>query len=147
MSGKTTHKQQDSTKSEICTDEAELLWDEYKYRHDLIWKHLIRSTGAVVALITVSYTSDFEGNETLFIISALLALIYTIFSFIVLNSELTLFEKIKVLHRQRQNDLYKLHIERKPLHKELVGGFSKRTRIFLAGLLLLALAATVSHIF
>jgi hypothetical protein len=36
MSGETTHKQQDSTKSEICTDEANLLWDEYKYRHDLI---------------------------------------------------------------------------------------------------------------
>jgi hypothetical protein len=65
----------------------------------------------------------------------------------VLNSELTLFEKIKVLHRQRQNDLYKLHIQREPLHKELVGGFSTRARFYLAGLLVLALAATVSHIY
>jgi hypothetical protein len=151
MSGETTHKQQVSTKSEICSDEANLLWDEYKYRHDLIWRHLIRSTVAVVALITVSYSTEFEEDRILFIIAALLAVIYTIFSFIVLNSELTLFEKIKMMHRQRQNDLYndlyKLLTGREPLHEELVGGFSKRARFYLAGLLVLALAATVSHIY
>lgn len=151
MSSETIPKQQVSTKSDICTDEANLLWDEYKYRHDLIWRHLIRSTVAVVALITVSYTTKFKENETLFIIAALLAIIYTIFSFIVLNLELTLFEKIKVFHRKRQNDiykdLYKLLAGREPLHKELVGGFSKRARFYLAGLLVLALAATVSHIY
>jgi hypothetical protein len=150
MSSETSPKQQVSTKSEICSDEANLIWDEYKYRHDLIWRHLIRSTAAVVALITVSYTTEFKENETLFIISALLAIIYTIFSFIVLNPELTLFEKIKMMHRQRQidlyNDLYKLLTGRELLHEGLVGGFSKRARLYLAGLLVLASVATVSHI-
>jgi hypothetical protein len=144
MSGETSPKQQVSTKSEIGSDEAHLLWDEYKYRHDLIWRHLIRSTVTVVALITVSYSTSFKADKTLFIIAALLAIIYTIFSFIVLDSELTLFTKIKVLHRQRQNDLYKLHTETQPLPKE-VGEFPTRARFYLAGLLFLALAATVSH--
>jgi hypothetical protein len=27
--------------------EASPVWDEYKYRHDLIWRHLIRSTVAI----------------------------------------------------------------------------------------------------
>jgi hypothetical protein len=147
MSGETIPKRPVSTKSRITPDEANLLWDEYKYRHDLIWKHLIRSTVVVVALITVSYSTEFEEDRILFIIAALLAVGYTIFSFIVLNSELTLFEKIKVLHRRRQDDLYKLHTDTEPMPKELVGAFSIRARLYLAGLLLLAFAAAVSHLF
>ena len=58
-----THKGSRSQKNEKYpkypklddTDEANLLWDEYKYRHDLIWRHLIRSTLALVALVTVRY--------------------------------------------------------------------------------------------
>jgi hypothetical protein len=69
----------------------------------------------------------------------------------VLNPELTLFEKIKMMHRQRQidlyNDLYKLLTGKELLHEELVGGFSKRARLYLTGLLVLALAATITHIY
>lgn len=146
MSSETLPKQQVNTRAEIGPDEANLIWDEYKYRHDLVWRHLIRSTVAVIALITVSYSTEFKDDIVLFIISALLAVIYTVFSFIVLNSELALYEKIKVLHRQRQNHLYKLHTGEKPLPRELVGTFSSRARFYLAGLLFLALAAAVSHI-
>lgn len=36
MSSETIPKPQVRTKSTIGKDEANLLWDEYKYRHDLI---------------------------------------------------------------------------------------------------------------
>lgn len=148
MSNLEDNEQPHNTKSRSGTDEANLVWDEYKYRHDLIWRHLIRSTVAVVTLVTVAYSTAFEDDPLLFIVAALLAVAYTVFSFIVLNSELALYEKIKVLHRQRQNRLYDLHTEKEPFPDEeaLVGGFSSRARFYLLGLLALAVAVAAIHI-
>ena len=80
MSCETGSNQQDISKHEICTVEANLVWDEYKHRHDLIWRHLIRSTVAVIALITVSYSDKIGSDRNLYTFAALLAVIYTIFS-------------------------------------------------------------------
>jgi hypothetical protein len=147
MSAEAIPKKHASARSKITSEEANLIWDEYKYRHDLIWRLLIRSTVAVIALITVSYSTNFEENKALFIIAALLAVVYTVFNSVVLNSELVLYERVKALHRQRQNDLYQLHREEDAFRKGLGSGFSTRARIYLAGLFVLALAAAVSHIF
>ena len=107
----------------IDHNEAGLLWDEYKYRHDLIWKHLIRSTTAVIALITVSFVDQFSGQDMLFVIAALLAIVFTLFNFYIINNELAHYQKVKQLHRQRQNELYNLYLEEPPLHKDVVGNF------------------------
>ena len=142
MSSKTKPKPPVSDKSDIPVQEADLLWDEYKYRHDLIWRHLIRSTAAVIALIAIAFSNRFSGSQILFIIAALLAVSYTIISIYVLHTELPLFESIKAQHRERQHDLYDLHSEAEvPSHEELVGRFSRDAYLFLGGLLLLALVA------
>jgi len=62
--------------SEISLEEARLIWDEYKYRHDLIWKHLIRSTIAVIALLTVAYSTALRVDSQLVRVASILAIIY-----------------------------------------------------------------------
>lgn len=142
MSAKSVPRKQVDHKSEISLDEARLIWDEYKYRHDLIWRHLTRLTIAVVALLTASYSSTLKVDMEISIIASLVAIIFIVFNFTVLNSELRLLENIKVLYRHRQNELYQLHVERNMSSNGLAGGFSRRVRLYLLGLLLLALIAT-----
>ena len=132
--------------SDISLEEAHLIWDEYKYRHDLIWKHLIRSTIAVIALLTVAYSTALKVDSQLVKVASILAILYIIFNFFVLNKELELLGNIKRLHRQRQRDLYKLHMEVDTSAKKKIGGFSLRVQLYLAGLFILAVIALVSQI-
>jgi len=146
MSSKTKSKKSADNESDISLEEAHLIWDEYKYRHDLIWKHVIRSTIAVIALLTVSYSTALEADPQLIRVASLLAIFYIIFNFFVLNKELELLKNIKMLHRQRQNDLYKLHMDVDASTKKKMGGFSMRVRVYLAGLFILAVIVAASQI-
>ena len=147
MSSKTKSKKSVNNKSKISLDEARLIWDEYKYRHDLIWKHLIRSTIAVIALLTVAYSTALNDvGPQLIRAASILAIIYIIFNYFVLNKELELLKNIKMLHRQRQNDLYKLHTGIDLSSKMKMGGFSIRVRLYLAGLFILAVIVAASQI-
>ena len=76
-------------------DQASLIWDEYKYRHDLIWKHMIRSTLAVIALITISFSTKFYVNAILVLVSCFLAICYIIFAMVVVHYEIKLLDKRK----------------------------------------------------
>ena len=89
--------------------EASLIWDEYKYRHDLIWKHLIRSTIAVIGLITVPYSKTLIPDNSFIVGASILAIGYMIFNTLVLHHEIELFEKIKERHRRRQNFYFRSH--------------------------------------
>jgi hypothetical protein len=122
--------------------EASLVWDEYKYRHDLIWRHLIRSTTAVVVLLAVQYF-DYLPNDP-FLISAafFLAIGYTAFTYWVLQSELRLYEQVKQLHRKRQRALYGLHEDDKSTRP---WGFSNRVRLYVIVLFVLSVAAAVRY--
>jgi hypothetical protein len=129
--------------------EASLLWDEYKYRHDLIWKHLIRSTIAVIALVTVPYSDSFEKNSLFIVSAAILAIGYTIFTAFVISAELKLLRPIKVLHRKRQQyyfDLYKAEC-RTDQKNELHGRFNRRIWFYISCLLLLAALAGLMHLY
>ena len=123
MPSETKSKKTGNNNSEISLEEARLIWDEYKYRHDLIWKHLIRSTIAVIALLTVAYSTALRVNEQLIQVASILAILYIIFNFFVLNKELELLKNIKILHRQRQRDLYKLHMYVDAPAKRKMDGF------------------------
>lgn len=124
------------------TEEAALLWDEYKYRHDLIWKHLIRSTIAVVILITVPYSTDLIQDEYLVGGSSIAALIYLCHTFLVILRENKLLENVKDLHRKRQMHYLKLpQKEGFPCDNERSGGFLGRIVWYLIFLLLLVIYA------
>jgi hypothetical protein len=121
--------------------EASILWDEYKYRHDLIWRHLIRSTLALVALVTVRYSTAFKLTVWLGIIAWVVAFGYWLVTLLAVEPELRLYLQIKNLHRERQTYCFGLH---EGLHKQatkwgkvfLVDPFSRRVGIYLLLLLI-----------
>jgi len=89
--------------------EANLLWDEYKYRHDLIWQHLIRSTLALVALATVRFVPEFSGFPMLTVFAFFAALLYWVITFVAIDRELHLYLQVKAWHRFRQKYFLGLH--------------------------------------
>jgi hypothetical protein len=42
---------------------AKYLWEEYKYRHDLIWRLMFRVTGVAVLLSVIPFTIDDLATE------------------------------------------------------------------------------------
>ncbi len=123
------------------------LWDEYKYRHDLIWKHLTRSTIAVIVLITVPYSDQFNNEKILIIFAPVLAIGYTLFTYIILERELELYKDVKDLHRRRQNILFQLHkpTEVTYLDKKTSDDFTKRVRFYIKCLIVLACLSWFLH--
>ena len=127
------------------TDEGSMLWDEFKYRHDLIWRHLIRSTLALVALVTVRYSTAFKPTVWLVIVAWVVALGYWVVTLFTVEPELRLYLQIKNLHRERQVHYFGLH--EKPTQTNdtkwgkvfLVDAFSCRVGTYL----LLLLVATL----
>ena len=120
--------------------EAPLIWDEYKYRHDLIWRHMIRTTLAVIGSITLPLTVSSSGQppnrSAVLILGILVALLlYLLLTFWIIRAELRLFGAIKTLYRGHQ----KLKHELK--HKE-ASGFNTRVKL----LLILLLASAISNL-
>ncbi len=128
----------------LCKDEANLIWDEYKYRHDLIWRHMIRTTLAVIGSITLPLTVEPSGQPpdrpAILILGILVALLlYLLLTFWIISAELRLFGAIKTQYRGHQ----KLKHELK--HEEEESGFNTfKTRVNL--LLILLLASAISNL-
>lgn len=61
------HKEWLKTIPKYCLDEklrrAEHLWNEYQYRHDLVWNLVFRLTAAVVVLAIIPYTQKEVMDE------------------------------------------------------------------------------------
>lgn len=148
------------------TEKTAQIWDEYKYRHDLIWKHLIRSTLAVIALITVQYSSTLtvSNDPLLVIIAPILAVAYILFTWRVVEKEIKLYSQIKVLHRLGQSINYNLHYNfedismsqtinlcAKPtngvvkIEKELRGSFSLRVRTYIFALFIISIIFAIEN--
>ncbi|NIR73398.1 MAG: hypothetical protein GWN62_18970 [Aliifodinibius sp.] len=87
--------------------QCQYLWEEYKYRHDLIWQRLFRFTTAVVLISIIPYIQqDIVLRLGKYILIApLLASILAGFVLIVMRNELNLFGNIKQAYRRRQNNL------------------------------------------
>jgi hypothetical protein len=89
------------------SDVANLLWDEYKYRHGHCWKVVFQITAALVVLSVIPYTE----KEVVLVLGRrviampLLALGLIVFSFLIMWRELALFTKIKKAYRDLQERL------------------------------------------
>jgi hypothetical protein len=118
-------------------EEANLIWDEYKYRHDLIWRHIIRSTLVLVALLTVRYTKEFGGNFYLSLVAWILAIGYITFTLFIVHRELQLLTQIRDLHRKRQATHLRLNFG----PSQNWWNFSRRVMVYLTFLLLLVILA------
>ena len=90
-------------------EKAKLLWDEYKHRHDLVWKLIFQITAAAVVLSVVPYLAPepivrYIGRGVL--IAPALASILVLFSMAVVYNELILLGKIRTAHRRLQKNLF-----------------------------------------
>jgi hypothetical protein len=135
-------------------DEGNLLWDEYTYRHDLIWRHLIRSTLVLVALVTVTYSKAFNLTIWVVGIAWIVAVGYWLITLLAIEPELQLYIKIKNLHRERQNHYFDLQLKKTLINDKLKWGkvffvddFSRRVAFFLLLLLVVMLFVLVDTIF
>jgi hypothetical protein len=50
----------DANLSDIPVQKAQVLWNEYKYRHDLVWRVLFQVTAAAVILSVAPYLAPPE---------------------------------------------------------------------------------------
>jgi len=127
-------------------DKAALIWDEYKYRHDLIWRHLIRSTVAVVALITVAYSSAFQFDKALIIVSGVLAVVFSAFNLWVVNAELDHYWRVRDKHSEYQETLFDFEPDNEYKTRQKLRGFGFRVNAYLLVLVLIALATTLFQV-
>ncbi len=118
-------------------EKAKLLWDEYKYRHDLIWKNLYKITAALVALSVVPYTGKvvteaFGGYGENFLrwfllVPPSLAVVVALYSFVVMDNEIHLFQQIKEEYREFRRSTLNL----KSVHEQGSSNFQVFVRIYL----------------
>jgi hypothetical protein len=96
---------------EKCTpsplEKCKYLWEEYKYRHDLIWQRIFRFTTAVVLISLIPYAQQDIARllDIGILIAPVLATLLAGFVLIVMWNELELFGKIKTAYRREQNEL------------------------------------------
>ena len=100
----TSTYREDLIKGTLPSSEAQLVWEEYKYRHEHIWKTVFRSTGSSVALGIVPYiNSPLLHDLGLWVIApALLAVFLVLFTWKRMESELKALDRVKLLHQERQ---------------------------------------------
>lgn len=113
----------------------QLLWEEYKYRHDLVWRVIFQLTAAIVILSVIPYVNrDVVQVLKWGILSApLLSIALIIFGFFLMQNELDLFHKIKDEYRKRQSELF-------PKIKHEDGGISFRYLVTFYFISILALS-------
>lgn len=93
-------------------EDAKFMWDEYKYRHEHIWKLIFQITTAVIAVSIVPYISGDSIIKTLKWFISVLPFIgagIIVFGWSRLSKEICAMDELKKRHRAFQNVKY--HID------------------------------------
>jgi len=122
--------------------EAKLIWEEYRYRHDLCWRLIFQISLAVVAILVIPYIrADITDSVGLWILALpALALVLVLFSISRMRSELGILDKIRALHRKRQGKVH--HIPWKSS-----GRFTRDVILYLVALGLVSIADMAALVF
>jgi hypothetical protein len=129
----TTNDPESSETLKLC----QYLWEEYKYRHDLIWQRIFSFTSAVVLISIIPYIE--EKIARLFgpwiITAPLLASLLVGFVLSVIRNELRIFMKIKEAYRIQQNRLLDYNLK----HRNEKSKFEWFVMVYFFCLLLLSI--------
>jgi len=89
-------------------DDPHLIWDEYKYRHDLCWRLVFQITAAVVLISIVPYIQKDVAATLHWAIVALpvLGILLACLGVLRLNRELVLLRKVTLKHRELHQENY-----------------------------------------
>jgi hypothetical protein len=87
---------------------CELIWEEYKHRHDLCWNLIFRLTYVVVIISVVPYIKPDVAQKLGFWIVTLpiIGIALTAFGLLRLHKELAILSVIRARHRNLQGLLY-----------------------------------------
>jgi hypothetical protein len=125
-----------STPQLADVEQAKYLWEEYRYRHDLIWRLLFRMTAVAVLLSIAPFTIDDLAEERAGAwVDALpaIALALVAISWLVLLFELSLFNPIDRVYtavqdkavgkkvREEAPDVFAWVVRRKKVREEVRG--------------------------
>jgi len=117
-------------------DEANRVWDEYKYRHEHCWKTLFQTTSAAVIMGIVPYLDSPPRADDKFkwvlVVPPLIAVALIVSAMVRMKEELLLLARVKERHRIRQKHHYGF--------SDLgLGTFDRHVRLYLWILLTLGL--------
>ena len=122
---------------------ATYLWNEYQYRHDLVWRLVFRLTAAVVVLGIIPYTQGkvIDQIGMWIIVSPISGVALAIIWSRRLNSELIHLDYIRGLYKPLQDSLfYKAHevTELAKDHEVEEHAFSREIRFYSSAVTVLA---------
>jgi hypothetical protein len=109
---------------------GEYLWEEYRYRHDLVWRLVFRVTAVATALLIAPFLVDKSVVEVLgnwLLCLPILAILLILTGFYVLQRELQLLKKIRNAYREVQNRALE-HLEHWAPHENLPSGEERPER-------------------
>jgi hypothetical protein len=114
---------------------ATYLWNEYQYRHDLVWRLVFRLTAAVVVLGIIPYTQGkvIDQIGMWIIVSPIFGVALAFIWSRRLNSELKHLDHIRGLYKPLQDSLfYKAHkvTELAKAHEGTERAFNREIRIY-----------------
>jgi hypothetical protein len=123
---------------------SEYLWNEYQYRHDLIWSLVFRLTGAVILLSIIPYIQHELiarlGPWKLWILAPpFLAVALALLGFRRISQEMRLLDHIRNLYRPLQDRLVGLEFHKKSGKPFGRVWFNIEVKVYLITLLTLAL--------
>jgi hypothetical protein len=83
-----------------------ILWEEYKYRHDLCWKVLFQLTSAIVVLAIVPYIyrDIVERLQSWILLVPMLAIVLVIFGTVVMTNEMDALQRVRSEYRRLQRE-------------------------------------------
>ena len=85
---------------------AKYLWEEYSYRHDMVWRLVFRVTAVSTALLIAPFLVDKRTQDMLgwwLIFLPILAVAVILLGFFALPSELQLLDKVRTAYRCEQD--------------------------------------------
>jgi hypothetical protein len=89
-------------------EDPQVLWEEYEYRHSLVWKVIVQITTGVVVLSVVPYVANETIVERLqvgVLAAPALAFVLALFAVLVINNELDILDTIRREHRKQHREI------------------------------------------
>jgi hypothetical protein len=98
--------QQSSPASGLALSVATYLWEEYRYRHDLVWRLLFRVTSVAVLLLFVPFLTNDSVRDVAdnwILVPPAIAILVVLMGIVELGLEMRLFERVKDAYREVQD--------------------------------------------
>jgi hypothetical protein len=114
-------------------ERAASLWEEYSYRHDMIWKLVFRITAVATALAIAPFLLNERAQQIVGCYLAflpILAVLIVMLGLFALPSELTAFNRIKRMYQWEQDESFSGRSEWGKARFQV--GFSLRIWVFLS---------------